>query len=516
MASGTDCADGVPQKRFGDLFPLPLCGVPAKPVGGSRSSIRRWHRARLIALDSRETARGLNFLAGFRDDSQFPSMEVCAAQRSSLNLIHKLQSTRQWPKDSMVAPRAALSKLLREDVGYATSVGALEAYRRGCVSIPQDADVQPLLSTLLPDKERSQLENFSAELLLPPETRGALYDDVSTFSRCFHDPSFRDPLVWAGFVFELHRSSLIHFTMSPRVQVGIFFVSKKNNRLRMIIDARRTNALFKPPPTTALASIEAFARLDLSPDELTGVSQNFCVSQEDVKDFFYRLKISPELGDYFSLPPVDLQLLVNEYRKQQLPVPADVSSLALTQGSACPCMTVLPMGFSWAFHLAHMSHEFLAGQAVAESELIRDKQPTPPLPKSRSLLLIYADNASHIAESASVSSASRARLSALLNRIGLAWLHMRSQSPRAAALCSEQLSMVTLVSWAQLRSAPLGWTKHCMAFVKACVSLVQDSGKLLATSLTRCCAEGHCWPRCIMCIASLLRTWTIRCESGTM
>lgn len=29
------------------------------------------------------------------------------------------------------------------------------------------------------------------------------------------------------------------------------------------------------------------------------------VAQEDVKDFFYRLQIDKELGEYFSLPPVD-------------------------------------------------------------------------------------------------------------------------------------------------------------------------------------------------------------------
>ena len=80
---------------------------------------------------------------------------------------------------------------------------------------------------------------------------------------------------------------LLNFTCSPKVQVGLFCVSKKRGKQRLIVDARQTNKLFKPPSTT-LGSVEAWCRLE--------GDEALCFAQEDVKDFFYRLQAADSQG----------------------------------------------------------------------------------------------------------------------------------------------------------------------------------------------------------------------------
>ena len=84
-----------PVQRFGDLLPLPLPRAPARPTPASRAAVRRWHRARLIYLESCETVFGLNSLAGHAESS-WPADALNAAQSSSLNLIHR-EHSRQGP-----------------------------------------------------------------------------------------------------------------------------------------------------------------------------------------------------------------------------------------------------------------------------------------------------------------------------------------------------------------------------------------------------------------------------------
>ena len=59
-------------------------------------------------------------------------------------------------------------------------------------------------------------------------------------------------LAWARSVCNLLCVLIVSFSTSPLVQVGLFFVTEKMNggkeRLPMIIDARRSNALFRQPP----------------------------------------------------------------------------------------------------------------------------------------------------------------------------------------------------------------------------------------------------------------------------
>ena len=126
-----------------------------------------------------------------------------------------------------------------------------------------------------------------------------------------------------------------------------------------------------------------------------GEGDDLFVSQEDVKDFFYRLGIGQDLGEFFSLPPIDPRMLQDELG--YLPVEA---AKLLDEGfhEIYPYMCVLPMGFSWAFHLAHEAHAELGRRTLPRVTQIRDREPAPLMGRGGldEASLIYADNHNHL------------------------------------------------------------------------------------------------------------------------
>lgn len=81
--------------------------------------------------------------------------------------------------------------------------------------------------------------------------------------------------------------------------------------------------------------MEAWSRLEVQDQ------QDIFMAQEDVKDFFYRLSIDRELGEYFCLPPVDPDRLkgILGYLLPSLQALQDQ-----LVGPFFPMMAVLPIG----------------------------------------------------------------------------------------------------------------------------------------------------------------------------
>lgn len=150
-----------------------------------------------------------------------------------------------------------------------------------------------------------------------------------------------------------------------RSQIGAFVVTKKNGKQRLIVDAR-TNRLFRTPPSTLLGSMDCWGRLESDIE--------FFVAQEDVKDFFYRLGIPHDLGRYFCFPHIDPHLFQTELGH----MPEELRALVHRDGRPVhPCTRVLPMGFGWAFHLAHQAHVEITRRALPRTPHIKDKSVTP-------------------------------------------------------------------------------------------------------------------------------------------
>lgn len=397
---GTSKFSQYPRQRFGDLLPLPMpsdefFSGPCSSLR-SRRSKQRVTRRKVLLARSAETVSGINRLAGFDDCSTWPTRALNSAQRSAIS--HVLEAhRRRAPPVVQETPQAALEQLLRKKAsGYSDvpdAPGQLASYVRDKLSLPRGQSDPVDLKSILPSRERHQLQSFETEMLLSPEEMAAVQEQG------FEGDMYIDPLLdfdskkYHEFVGDLYRCKLLRFTKHPRCQVGVFMVTKKGDKQRLILDARPANRLFRRPPTTILGSSEAWNRLEVKE------GCELFVAQEDVKDFFYRLQIDKELGEYFSLPPVDRGRLWDELGF----LPPEIEELdADPQDYIYPCMRVLPMGFSWAFHLAHQSHMELSRRALPGVPFLRDRHAAPVLGgdlshgDQGSAMLVYADNNNHL------------------------------------------------------------------------------------------------------------------------
>ena len=96
----------------------------------------------------------------------------------------------------------------------------------------------------------------------------------------YMDPVFKSsPKKYESFIAELHRAGVLKFASSVWCVNGLFFVTKKDGRLRLIVDARVANTFFRRPPTGETGSAANLADLKV-PD-----SKDLWISQYDVKDF---------------------------------------------------------------------------------------------------------------------------------------------------------------------------------------------------------------------------------------
>ena len=383
-----------PWNRFGDLFPLPVpadCGFPGPSfLLSSRRAQQRVVRRRRLLEKETGTVSALNHLAGFSDPSQWPVFPRNRCQRETLLRIKRAHSTRAPPAEQQ-SPQAALRQLLKQGAGYSSGPGALASYIRDRVSLPTGQGEPVQLDKLLPEGDRRTLEFFEEEMLLSPEERAGVLEK-GLEGLCYMDPLLaNDPKRYHAFVADLFRCNLLGFTTNPRVQVGAFFVTKKNNKQRLIVDARKTNRLFRTPPSTSMGSMECWGRMELSMDD------DLFIAQEDVKDFFYRLGIQKGLGEFFSFPAIDPFRLQRELGF----LPIEVQDLSNTSFAPIhPHMRVLPMGFSWAFHLAHQAHVEISQRTLPRTVVIRDREVLPCIGSKdgevKKAMLIYADNNNHL------------------------------------------------------------------------------------------------------------------------
>lgn len=411
-----------PIQRHGDLFPLPMPedgGFPGNLAElSSRRAIQRVAKRRLLLQQEKAAVRSLNVMAGFEDESTWPMAPRNFAQKSSLSRVRAAVCSRPPPAERE-SPQAALRQLLSKKVGSeyglaGTGPGQLASYQRGKVSLPADQQDPVQISSLLPPLEKAQVEDFERQLLLSEEERAAVLE------KGLKNDLYMDPILanskkeYHAFIADLCRSQLLNFTITPRVQVGAFFVSKKSGKLRLIIDARRANKLFRTPPSTLLGSVDCWTRMESEEG-----SQVF-LAQEDVRDFFYRLAIPKELGEFFALPAIDPHLLKAELGH----IPSEVAELIDKYDSPIfPHLQVLPMGFAWAFHLAHQAHVHLAQCTLPQAGLLLDRRPSPVLGKSNGEsgtgVLIYADNGNHLGVDAEAVSRDQSRMIQALHERGL-------------------------------------------------------------------------------------------------
>ena len=122
---------------------------------------------------------------------------------------------------------------------------------------------------MLSDEVLPFMVDFKDRMLLSDAELRAVFQNTE-LPGCYVDPILEhDPVQYAGFVADMYRCKLARFDVTPVSKCGLFFVSKKPKpdgtvRLRLVIDARRSNRLFREPPWCPLSSGESLARMEIS------------------------------------------------------------------------------------------------------------------------------------------------------------------------------------------------------------------------------------------------------------
>ena len=149
----------------------------------------------------------------------------------------------------------------------------------------------------------------------------------------------KDRRAYEKFIADLDARGLILWTRHPKEKVTAFFVKKKTGQLRMVIDARRVNAVFAAPPGVELCTAEGLSRIELDLGQEVGdeewrgeagSGQPIFAGSLDAKDCLYRLRLRPDLAEYFALPPVRSSAFGHHLEGNDF-------------GQIWPCLAALPM-----------------------------------------------------------------------------------------------------------------------------------------------------------------------------
>ena len=189
--------------------------------------------------------------------------------------------------------------------------------------------------------------------------------------------------------FSSQKCGILGLVSNCRGRVGAFTVTKKPKvvngdivkRQRLILDCRAVNYMFKEPPHTRLGSLAALTELELPTDE------RLFVSGSDIQDCFYAARLPSGMEECFCLHQ-DISL------EEAVEIFGDDFCRYSHLERFIPCVTVLPMGFSWSFYIIQQLHEQARIRAlkIDPQDLIKDGNPAPSLDKGSVLAMPYCDN----------------------------------------------------------------------------------------------------------------------------
>ena len=372
-----------PSSGVRDLFPLP------RPVGDGRVAHGRAQARRAEQTAAMVTCAvdALNWLAGRRAGGSSPIefLGPSPMQDDVHQRIHGLVSDiMQRSVDSAARPdpREALSELLRGKAlygGIADSV--LAPYRVGRPSLPEGSADAPFMMDHLSPQGLHYAEGQGRRMRRDEEeARKSLEDSPIT---PYGDPALmRSRKTYRDFVLDLRRRGLVDYGLTCKEMVSVFFVWKKGKeRSRMILDCRRSNRWFLPPPRTPLLTAEGLSNFVL----LTGEEEQAMdpnsfldllalmalhIGIADVKDCFHRILTPPWLRRFFALPPL---------RAEEVGVVGQaLDDEVVGRGRLVyPLPCALPMGFSWALALCQdiTEHRAATTPCLRGSLPLRDRGP---------------------------------------------------------------------------------------------------------------------------------------------
>eukprot|EP00971_Amphidinium_carterae_P341990 6481099-Amphidinium_carterae.2 len=141
---------------------------------------------------------------------------------------------------------------------------------------------------------------------------------------------------------ELSARGLVGAHTRRKTDASLFFVDKKGEHIRMIVDARQANQCMRQPPHSVLSSPSSLAEL-----RSRGTIYSATI---DLKDGFHQFRCQ-HLGSYFCFP-----LLLSAAELGVETVYDDVAGMVREVGKEeliWPCYDGMPMGWTWALWACH-------------------------------------------------------------------------------------------------------------------------------------------------------------------
>ena len=318
--------------------------------------------------------RSLNWLAGCKDS---PSIPYSQMQEDVLARLEGLVYD-QKPSGAGLIPDAegALRELLRGSSPYdgQGSNECLASYKAELVSVPSDTRGCPALTDCLPPDDGRYVEEGSELMLRATEDMPC----VSDLPVPYWDSKLKfNRKQYNKLVSRLHQIGFFNYTLSPACHVGVFFVWKSNKtKLRLITDARRSNAHFKEPPGVSLITAEGLGRIEV---ELDGDLWNdptitdhlaFHLGLSDVKDCFHRMKVPVWLSKYFAWDAVPAKVVGLQGTMLEGKVLSPLDAVYPCAGSLC-------QGFSWSLYFAQRVNQYKCQtlNCLSSGRLVNDRSP---------------------------------------------------------------------------------------------------------------------------------------------
>ena len=310
------------------IFPLP-CGPACKDAKLphlSRVVRRRVNKSLHTDADCVYTARALNAcfsgsgkLLDFQSEmdmhnaslysksSSNQSYHASAAQTQVLHHIERsVRALGPPPAPEILSSAGAFAELCGATTGYDSAPKSSHpaSYDPGLLSIPGKDNVPIPLASLWDHSQQvstsdNVISSFSNCKVLPAAIAAQNLSDVG-ISKCYSDPLLHVPSNYGKFWKLLFEAHCISFSCcNDGIEfVEAFFVLKKNGKLRMVIDARRSNCHFAKPSHSHLCTGEALGRIEIEPRE------KLFIASSDLKDAFYHIEMPDNWQRYFAMRPI--------------------------------------------------------------------------------------------------------------------------------------------------------------------------------------------------------------------
>ena len=396
---------GFSREAPRDPLPLPCMAPPGRPKCRlGRRSMQRVGRREAVHSAFAGTVGALNalYMGTHRPPALLEPGRVSASQQ--LIFEHIAQSIDSLGGPPVELTSAAALRELRGPGQYLVGpVAAAAPYQEELLSWPAEGSHPVALATLWGDGGLEKVGSFLTNELLPAPVAAERVGQ-STLKKPHWDPRLLSRKRYTSFINQMRSRGLVDFRADIKQQVGVFCVSKKSGKLRLIIDARLANLHFSDPASLGLCTGAGLSSIELGEESVLHIGH------ADLQDAFYHFQLPELLRPYFGLRPVRA---------------GDVGVTVLDDGTPVaegdwvyPTLCVVPMGWSWAMWWCQAIHERLVASAgESDAKLLSDRSPV--VGRDVDTNVVYADNFLSFSTVAGVTSEVIDRVSATLTAAGM-------------------------------------------------------------------------------------------------